>query len=272
MKHINNEVFYKYIKDRIKKNKNFIGVAVGSPGSGKSYGMLRIAEKLDNNFSIDRVAFSSRDFLLLLKEPSIKSGSVIIFDEAGAIGGVNARKWWDTTNLAINFVLQTFRYRNIILLITLPDYNFLDSAIRKLATCVFETAGMDQRRGFSTMKAKIQQTNPITGFSYGKFVRFSHPVTGHIHLVNRLYLKKPSTKMRNAYEKRKKVFGDNLIDAAIAMTGLKDKKKEDGVADDKLYNLYKTFMEKNPNANMTQICLGLRLNRKAVLRLHARAR
>jgi len=47
-----------YIKQRIRNNKNFIGIVSGSTGSGKSWSSLSIGEQADPKFDIDRVVFS----------------------------------------------------------------------------------------------------------------------------------------------------------------------------------------------------------------------
>ena len=51
--------FLGYIKDLVyNKNKNFLCVVCGSTGSGKSYSSLRLAEALDPNFDVSRIAFT----------------------------------------------------------------------------------------------------------------------------------------------------------------------------------------------------------------------
>jgi len=73
-----------FIHARIAKNKNFLAVFLGPTGSGKTYSALRFAETLDPEFGIDRVAFSTIEFMkILLYDESIKSGSVIVWDETG---------------------------------------------------------------------------------------------------------------------------------------------------------------------------------------------
>ena len=43
----------RYIKQRIKQNKNFLGFISGPTGSAKSWSSLRIAEDLDKDFEIE---------------------------------------------------------------------------------------------------------------------------------------------------------------------------------------------------------------------------
>ena len=70
-----------YIKQRITKNKNFLGFISGETGSGKSYSSLRIAEELDTDFNVDRCVFSGLELMDLINANGLKKGSVIVFEE-----------------------------------------------------------------------------------------------------------------------------------------------------------------------------------------------
>ena len=63
----------KYAKDRLKANQNLLGTFLGGTGSGKTYCSLSYAEKLDKKFNIDRVVFTTEDFMRLLNS-GLKSG------------------------------------------------------------------------------------------------------------------------------------------------------------------------------------------------------
>jgi len=73
----------KYIKNRIKNNKNFLCTITGPTGSGKTWSALSIASLLDSEFNINRVIFRGRELMKLINEGDLKPGSVIIWDEAG---------------------------------------------------------------------------------------------------------------------------------------------------------------------------------------------
>ena len=78
-------VFFSYIRDRtMRQHKNFIIVFVGGTGCGKSWGSLRCAEKIDEKFTIDKVAFNNSSFIDAIRAPENKyPGSSIIFEESG---------------------------------------------------------------------------------------------------------------------------------------------------------------------------------------------
>ena len=66
-----------YIKQRIKRNKNFLACITGPTGSGKTYSALRLAERLDSEFDASRIVFTPQEFIDLLNSGTLKKGSVI---------------------------------------------------------------------------------------------------------------------------------------------------------------------------------------------------
>ena len=55
-----------WIRNRIKKNRNLIALFIGDTGSGKSLSSIRLAERVDPNFNVDRIVFTVDDFLALV--------------------------------------------------------------------------------------------------------------------------------------------------------------------------------------------------------------
>jgi len=100
-------------------NENFLILIIGMPGKGKSWAAARLASLLDPLFTAKQFCVSyaefletMRDFALMYKEGVDVSGRVIVFDEFQQ--GAGARKWHSKVNEAINDVLQTFRYLNLM--------------------------------------------------------------------------------------------------------------------------------------------------------------
>ncbi len=116
---------------------NAIIAIVGEPGSGKSSLALRIAEilrdKYDFKFSIDNVYFNLLDFLNAVSEKH----SVHILDEAGV--QLYSRNYMSEINKTINYVTQTFRFKNSVVIFTLPHLRFLDKTTRTLITHIWRT-------------------------------------------------------------------------------------------------------------------------------------
>ena len=194
----------KKVKNRlIKRNKNWLCVVCGATGSGKSYSAMRLAELIDPTFTIDRVVFSSDDFMRVLNN-GMKKGQVLLWDEAGV--GLSSREWYTIANKAINYVLQTFRHMNIGLIMTTPDFSFLDSQTRKLFHHYIETVGIDTSKNRVQVKFMKVSFNPRFGKEYFQYERFNRKA------IKRLNISKPSKLLRKKYELKKKHFSKSLRD------------------------------------------------------------
>lgn len=213
-----------YISKKIKKNENLLCVFLGIPGSGKSYSAMAIAEFLDSNFTVDRVAFTASEFVSLLQLPpdQLPSGSVIIFDEAST--QMNSRLFYSRLNIQINFILQTFRYRNLIVFFCLPDNSFLDSAARKLFNLYIQPLRKLKERKLLLAKPMLISTNPYTGKIYNHYLRYRDSDTSKKHIMRTLHVPLPSVQLRHAYEKKKHLFGQQILNDATAEIGVQDKK------------------------------------------------
>ena len=118
-----------WIQRRISQNRNANLVFVGDTGSGKSYSSISLAEKIDPNFSSDRIVFTTLDFLKLVNS-SLPAGSVVIFDDAGL--GIPAREWQATSAKIFGKLFQGFRYKNLVTMITVPNITFIERQSRML--------------------------------------------------------------------------------------------------------------------------------------------
>jgi len=195
------------IKNRIKrKNKNWLAIVCGETGSGKSFSALRLGEMIDPEFSIDNVVFRIEDFMRLLNSKKLKKGSVIIFDEAGV--GIPAREWYTISNKAINYVLQTFRHKNLGVIFTTPDFSYIDAQTRKLFHNYIETVSIDFKKEYVKVKFFQIQFNPRYGKVYWHYSITK--VNGRVKTIHKTNIKKPSKELIQAYEKKKKQFTETL--------------------------------------------------------------
>ena len=76
--------FYNEIENRRNKNKSNIIVITGSPGEGKTYCAIRLAEIFDSKFDPElQIIFTRPQLLHVIGEKStLKRGQVIVIDEA----------------------------------------------------------------------------------------------------------------------------------------------------------------------------------------------
>lgn len=193
----------KYIYRRVnKKDKNFQGIFCGDTGSGKSLSAISFAEKLDPNFNADNIVFSASEFMEVINSGKLKKGACIVFDEAGV--GIPAREWYNISNKLLNYVMQTYRHQNWIVLFTVPDFSFIDSGSRKLFHCYFETVKIDFRRKLCLIKPLFIQNNPRMGKFYFKYKYFW--VNGKKQRITKLWIDLPSRELQKEYTKKKEKF------------------------------------------------------------------
>lgn len=200
-----------YITRRIRQNKNFLACFTGGTGSGKSYSAIRLGELVSKemgvSFDESNIVFEPSEFMRLMNSGNLRKGSVIILDEAGVV--INARKWMTTVNMMINYVTQTFRHRNYVTIFCVPDFSFIDKAIRKLFHSYLETVALDLQKGVCWCKPFLLQNNQRTGDTYYKYLRYQPP-GGAVTKLERVGFSMADSGLLKVYEDKKRAFTDKL--------------------------------------------------------------
>jgi ABC-type dipeptide/oligopeptide/nickel transport system ATPase component len=223
----------RYITNRIKNNKNFLGIVYGPTGSGKSYACLTLAEVLDSHFSSENIVFKGLDFINLIESGKLRKGSVIIFEEAGV--EINNRDWQSKINKMMNYLMQTFRHRNYIVLFNAPYMDFIDSATLKMFHAYFETDSIDFEKKLTKLKPRIIQYNSKERKFYYKMLKYIETNdSGFKRLMPVKYMDVglASSDLIEKYEEKKTQFTGGLI-KDIKMSFLAEdlkKKKEQKLA------------------------------------------
>jgi len=135
-----------------------------------------------------------------------KEWKIIIFDEAQT--EISNRSWQSLSNKLMNYLLSTFRHRNVILLFTSPYADFLDSQTMKLIHCKFEVRSHSQKTNKTLIRPKLLQYNS----KLRKFYEHSLYVIRD-RKYNKLvkwFVDKPPKQLIKQYEKDKVVFTDKL--------------------------------------------------------------
>lgn len=210
-----------YIKKRIRENKNFISFIGGPTGSGKTYSALKICEVLDDDFNVDRIVFDGLELMRLLNEGNIKSGSCILFEEAGV--AMSNRNWYSTLNKMLNYLMQTFRHRNIVLIFTSPYMDFIDAGTRKLIHAEIMTDGIDYEKKVCRLKPMLIQYNSRYNKYYYKYLKMK--IGGNSVKIKRWSVGLASPELIKAYEEKKRRFTDKLNEDILVELGGKKKKE-----------------------------------------------
>lgn len=196
----NTKWLYDWFKDRINHNMNVLALYVGGTGSGKSYSALSTALMWDPDFPVENIVFNVKDFMATMA--NMHKGDVIVFDDAGL--GVSAKDWRDQQVRIFGKVVQSFRYKNLITLMTTPDLTFIETTSRKLLNILFQASELQQ----GLFYPKIPYTpknytlrNINTFFAYPRYV-----YNGVKYKATKIHFPLIPEKIADAYESRKAEF------------------------------------------------------------------
>lgn len=163
----------------VSLNRNFLGVFTGDTGGGKSYSAVSLGESTDPRFTIANVHTSAKEMLDFLIEKHRPKGTAIVLDEAGV--NLSSRKWMTAENKALGELFQTFRYMNLAVYMTLPNFTFLDVQQRKLVHFSYEDPIINRQHRLCVMKPfhwnhdsfsdKFDKYSPILVYPNGKICR-----------------------------------------------------------------------------------------------------
>jgi hypothetical protein len=195
----------------------------GQTGTGKSMCALAFADLIDPNFSADRVVFTVKDFLELLK--TLPKGAVVVFDEAGV--DFDARRSSSNKNIFFSNVLKTFRYRNIPTIFTLPHLAMLDKNARRLFHFWVKTRSIDYEReicwtSFYVINSEDDWSDTIKRF----MVRVRDPKAKEKRKIAKVGFKKPRKDLVDEYEQKKHEYVQAMLKDMQKRMDKKD--KEDG--------------------------------------------
>lgn len=188
------------IKQRLHAEENsFQALVLGATGTGKSFAGMRICEAIDPTFNIDRVVFTAEDFVELLNS-DLPVGCCVLCDEVGLFMG--NREWNTLQNKLMSMVLQTYRFRRLCVVWTLPTLRMVDINLRDLTHAIVETLSVDRENNLCKVKFKYREVNPMSGKAYDKFPRIRN-LKGDKITLSTINVCRPSPKIEKAYLKKK---------------------------------------------------------------------
>jgi len=219
-----------YFKKQIFERNNCINaVALGSPGSGKSYLTLSLCHMFDPDFELEgNVYFKAGHMFKDIKDwvyKGTKPGKIWVLDEAGI--SANSMNWQDEINKGLNAFFQTARHRNYFFFATVPYLNFLSKGVRTMMGCEFKADGYNKKNQ-TIVHPKVIQYNPEIDKIYKK--RLLVLKDRDSILCNKILIPKPPVKIIREYEKMKQEFTADLfgnINSAIEAYEHKKRVKAD---------------------------------------------
>jgi hypothetical protein len=216
-----------------EQNENFMGLFIGMPGKGKTWAAVRLAEQLDDTFDVERICVTYEEFLNVLQSLAVAwdnkedvAGRVVIFDEFQRTAG--ARKFMSSINQAINDVLHTFRYLNLIVIFTTPHLSFIDINSRAVmhfqVTMKEKRSSMGLSRGeLSFSEIKNDPWNPSDKLYHFAPRMFS---TDGAMKVKNIWFEKPSKRMQRLVEDKINTFKHSVLTDTITRNDKMREKEE----------------------------------------------
>jgi len=201
-------------------NKNIILLIEAKPGQGKSWSAMRLAcdcavylsEHLGgvptDYFTIDNMGIIMPDKMVECIE-NMKKYQVVILDDVGM--AYSGRKWQSKGNEAMNNMLQTMRTDNNIIIMTVPDADWIDKIGRNI------------------LHFKIVMQSPLhsMGYSMGRITAVQKlynsssrkNIFPYLKLPDKIYNKvlfgKPDDNLSQEYEKRRAIELTRLKEESI---------------------------------------------------------
>jgi hypothetical protein len=144
-----------------RHNKNVIFILFGDLGSGKSMALLKLAlscamwlaalkgGKPSDYFQFSNIAVIDPE-MLQEKLANLKQYGIYILDDAGP--GYDARTFMSKGNRDLNYILQTCRTSNNIILVSAPHGAMLDITIHRVAQYYAEVSEVRHDEGLTFLK------------------------------------------------------------------------------------------------------------------------
>lgn len=127
--------------------QDVLATVCGGRGCGKSTATLGHGCRLDPTFADavledpgSRIVFTAEQYSnLFLSEK--KTGTFVMFEEAGMEESGDHRKWQKVENDVLKYIAQTQRWHRLFVFFTVPDFGLLDKDLRRFFKYYIEVKG-----------------------------------------------------------------------------------------------------------------------------------
>lgn len=175
-----------------KHNQEDSMLIVGNRGSGKSWGAITVAYSVakevaeikggtwEKYFSFENIAIITKEEVIRVIKCRLGQYCVVILDDIGV--GWSNRDFATKFNKVMNNIYQTFRTRNVFLIMTVPDKDYIDKLPRNMIHYFCEVDQSHFNDGFIVIKVKKSKKTPHMPHPIYPFVT-KHGVRYPRHIV-----------------------------------------------------------------------------------------
>jgi DNA-binding CsgD family transcriptional regulator len=211
-----------FIIARIKKGLGVNILVYAPPGLGKSYACMRIMELIYQRLFNERLLSGNHivddipEAFSFIRQ-SKRFGEPLTIEEVSVLA--SSRRSMSSDNVGLNYLLDTCRKKQIILLMNAPHMKFVDSHIQMMCHLTLECLRINKTEGIVIVKPMKLQTSPS-----GKIYR--HRLKDENgREIHRSFFKKPTEELIRLYEGKKDKFLQNLYET-MELKAKKKKEKE----------------------------------------------
>lgn len=214
-----------------KHNKNVIFILFGDLGGGKSMTLMKLAVscaqwlaairggKPSDYFTMKNIAVIDPE-MLQEKMSNLEQYQILILDDAGP--GYDARTFMSKQNRDLNYILQTCRTTNNIILVSAPHGAMLDVTIHRVAQYYGEISEIRHDEGLTFLKV----FRLIRVFREGKI--FYVYMTKSGVSIKRYYSTLPPKELKSAYDTIRDAQA-KIIQNRRAQREKEEREKKEGV-------------------------------------------
>jgi hypothetical protein len=242
-------------------NKNVIFILFGDLGGGKSMTLVKLAVscaqwlakirggKASDYFTMKNIAVIDPE-MLQDKLSNLRQYEIVVLDDAGP--GYDARTFMSKQNRDLNYILQTCRTTNNIILVSAPHGAMLDVTIHRVAQYYGEISEVRHDEGITFLKV----FRLVRIFREGK-IFYVYMTKGGVS-IRRYYATLPVPAIKNAYDKVRDAQAKVIQQRRAEREQKEDEQRGRRYKHDELYdpvklNELRNACKKNPKMQVNQM-------------------
>lgn len=209
-----------YIVKRIyqpEPEENLVMMLNGEQGSGKSFSSMELGYLTDDEFDIDSICFSLKEF----KECIEQGKKTIVLDDLESFA--NSRESMTKLNRWLSKYFDMIRFRRNFIIMTSPAFESVEKTLRERTHIQGITKGINSANRTTIVKFFFLQVSPITGKLYRHLPIFFDNKMNAFRRIQDIRIKEPPKDLIKAY-KEKKEYMFNKLGNQLNRIEVEDKK------------------------------------------------